>query len=141
MLQAVEFREERCELQTLLDSGIFDRAPHLSSFLKYVCEKYFDGRADELKEYTIGVDALKRPQGFDPKKDSIVRVEAHRLRNIGHGSSFVPASPKDQHRSLERVFIEADRSSRLSFSGFHSLFATAYIRAQNSESDARPLHL
>jgi hypothetical protein len=80
MLQVLEFREERFELQSLLDSGILDRAPHLSSFLRYVCEKYFEGQADQLKEYTIGVEALKRPHGFDPKKDSIVRVEAHRLR-------------------------------------------------------------
>jgi hypothetical protein len=80
MLEVLEFREERGELQALLESGIFDRAPHLSSFLAYICECYFEGQSHQLKEYTIGVEALKRTHGFDPKKDSIVRVEAHRLR-------------------------------------------------------------
>jgi len=80
MLETSEFRDERAELEQVLASGIFNRAPHLHSFLSYVCERYFDGEADKLKEYTIAVEALRRQAGFDPKKDSIVRVEAHRLR-------------------------------------------------------------
>ena len=80
MLEIAEYRDERAELQALLDSGIFHRAPHLHSFLKYVCERYFQGEADQIKEYTIGVEALRRAPDFDPKRDSIVRVEAHRLR-------------------------------------------------------------
>src|SRR5689334_23882306 len=59
---------------------MFDRAPHLLNFLNYVCESSFQGHSDQIKEYTIGVEALRRPPEFDPKKDSIVRVEAHRLR-------------------------------------------------------------
>src|SRR5262245_43838035 len=59
---------------------MFDRAPHLLNFLNYVCERSFEGHSDQIKEYTIGVEALRRPPDFDPKKDSIVRVEAHRLR-------------------------------------------------------------
>ena len=80
MLEIAEFRDEKIELQAILDSGIFSRAPHLLSFLTYVCERYFRGEADQIKEYTIGVEALRRPAEFDPKRDSIVRVEAHRLR-------------------------------------------------------------
>ena len=56
------------------------RAPNLASFLRYVCEMQLSGRADGIKEYNIGVEALGRPSDFDQKKDSIVRVEAHRLR-------------------------------------------------------------
>ena len=80
MLAAAEFREEREELQALISSGIFHRAPHLLSFLTYVCERSFQGQGDQIKEYTIGVEAFRRLPDFDPKKDSIVRVEAHRLR-------------------------------------------------------------
>src|SRR5206468_3379969 len=36
--------------------------------------------ADQIKEYSIALEALGRSSDFDPKKDSIVRVEAHRLR-------------------------------------------------------------
>lgn len=38
------------------------------------------GLGRKSKEYTIGVDALGRGADFDPKKDSIVRVQFHRLR-------------------------------------------------------------
>ncbi len=64
----------------MLASGLFDRSPNLELLLKYVCEKYFEGAADAIKEYNIAVEALGRRPGFDPKRDSIVRVEAHRLR-------------------------------------------------------------
>lgn len=72
--------QERAELESILQSGIFARAPNLASFLKYVCERYFEGEAENVKEYCIAVEALNRQSDFDPKQDSIVRVEAHRLR-------------------------------------------------------------
>ncbi len=75
-----DFTAERAELQTLLASGIFQRAPSLAQFLGYVCEKLFAGEAGQIKEYNIAVEALGRPADFDQKRDSIVRVEAHRLR-------------------------------------------------------------
>ena len=39
-----------------------------------------NGQAGELKEFTIAVEAFGRSDDFDPKLDSIVRVEMHRLR-------------------------------------------------------------
>ena len=80
MHSTTEFEQEKREFQALLASGIFDRAPNLSQVLTYVCEKYFEGSAEQIKEYNIAVEALGRPAGFDQKRDSIVRVEAHRLR-------------------------------------------------------------
>jgi hypothetical protein len=80
MHSTTEFEQEKREFQSLLASGIFDRAPNLAQVLTYVCEKYFEGAAEQIKEYNIAVEALGRPVGFDQKRDSIVRVEAHRLR-------------------------------------------------------------
>jgi hypothetical protein len=74
------FEPEKRELETVLASGIFHRAPNLANLLTYVCTKYFEGAADEIKEYNIAVEALGRSPDFDQKRDSIVRVEAHRLR-------------------------------------------------------------
>lgn len=71
---------ERQELDRVLQSGLFSRAPLLERFLTYVCEKRFRGEADSIKEYNIAVDALGRPPEFDHTRDAIVRVEAHRLR-------------------------------------------------------------
>ncbi|MDP9170504.1 MAG: malectin [Acidobacteriota bacterium] len=80
MQSATSFERERKEVESLLASGIFHRAPNLAHVLEYICRKYFDGTADEIKEYNIAVEALGRPPEFDQKRDSIVRVEAHRLR-------------------------------------------------------------
>ncbi|MBV9266245.1 MAG: hypothetical protein JO061_08775 [Acidobacteriaceae bacterium] len=71
---------ERAEMESVLHSGLFEKAPRLGKFLGYICERYFDGEADSIKEYSIAVEALGRSADFDPRKDSIVRVEAHRLR-------------------------------------------------------------
>jgi len=69
------------ELESVLSSGLFAHAPSLAQFLSYVCSKSFEGKADQIKEYNIAVEALgRRPPEYDQKKDSIVRVEAHRLR-------------------------------------------------------------
>ena len=74
------FEREKRELETVLASGIFHRAPNLANLLNYVCTKFFEGAAYEIKEYNIAVEALGRSPEFDQKRDSIVRVEAHRLR-------------------------------------------------------------
>ena len=80
MHAAADFTQEKDELQSVLASGIFNRAPNLAHVLSYVCEKYFEGAAEQIKEYNIAIEALGRPAVFDQKRDSIVRVEAHRLR-------------------------------------------------------------
>lgn len=71
---------ERDALDRVLRSEVLNRAPNLILFLRYVCEMQLAGRPEAIKEYNIGVEALGRPGDFDQKKDSIVRVEAHRLR-------------------------------------------------------------
>ncbi len=80
MRSALGLVEEKAELEALFASGIFSRAPGLAQMLNYVCTKYFEGQSDQVKEYNIAVEALGRPADFDQKRDSIVRVEAHRLR-------------------------------------------------------------
>lgn len=80
MQPTTDFEPERLELAALLTSGIFGRAPNLALVLNYTCARYFDGAAEQIKEYNIAVEALGRPANFDQRSDSIVRVEAHRLR-------------------------------------------------------------
>ncbi len=56
------------------------RSPGVVRLLRHITDSHFAGRSDELKEYSIAVDAFGRSPGFDSKRDSVVRVEAHRLR-------------------------------------------------------------
>jgi len=71
---------EREELGALLASGVLGRTNNLVRLLSFVCDKYFAGQMDEIKEYNIAVEALGRPADFDPQVDTIVRVTAHALR-------------------------------------------------------------
>lgn len=80
MSALVEMDRSKAELEAVIASGIFAKAPSLALLLEYVCAKYFEGRANQIKEYNIAVEALGRPASFDPRQDSIVRVEAFRLR-------------------------------------------------------------
>ena len=87
---------ERAEMDAVLPSGIFARAPNLEHFFRYICECHLRGEAEQLKEYSIATEALGRAPHFDQKKDSIVRVEAHRLRKR---LSEYYAGPGADHRT------------------------------------------
>jgi hypothetical protein len=82
MQAAADFRQERHELDSILASGILNRAPNLAQVLTYVCTKYFEGAAEQIKEYNIAVEALGRPADFD-QRDSIVRVGRIAARAAG----------------------------------------------------------
>jgi len=75
-----ESEEQRAELSAVLQSGSFLRAPTLAHLLSYLCEKLFAGEAGQIKEYSIGVEVFHRGSSFDQDSNSIVRVEANRLR-------------------------------------------------------------
>jgi len=71
----------RAELQKILDSPLFAKAPRHSRFLSFVVNKALSGEAETIKEYLIGLEAFDRPSGYDPGSDPIVRAEARRLRS------------------------------------------------------------
>jgi hypothetical protein len=70
----------KAELETVLASQSFGRAPAVSKILAFVCNKYLEGAGDTINEWTIAIDGLGRRPIFDPEKDAIVRVEFHLLR-------------------------------------------------------------
>jgi len=82
---ADNFREEREELQRVLTHPEISRSNSLVRFLSYICNKYFEGQADEIREYSIAVEALGRKESsFDSHIDPIVRVTARSLRKKLH---------------------------------------------------------
>ena len=70
----------RAELDRILASKGFATAGRLSKLLRYVVEKTLAGETDQLKEYAVGIEVFERDDKYDPRLDSIVRVEAGRLR-------------------------------------------------------------
>jgi adenylate cyclase len=71
----------RAQLDRILASPGFVTSDRLSRFLRFVVDRSLDGGADQLKEYVIGREVFDRNQDYDPRLDSIVRVEAGRLRS------------------------------------------------------------
>ena len=70
----------RGQLERMLASEIFTNAGRMSRLLRYVVERTMDGDGPQLKEYVLGTDVFDRGESYDPRLDSIVRVEARRLR-------------------------------------------------------------
>ncbi|HEX8030347.1 MAG TPA: hypothetical protein VF491_17855 [Vicinamibacterales bacterium] len=73
--------EVRAELDRILASRGFVSAGRLSKLLRYAVEKTLGGQTDQLKEYSVGIEVFGRDEKYDPRLDSIVRVEAGRLRS------------------------------------------------------------
>jgi hypothetical protein len=67
-------------MERVLKSQTFSRSDQLKRFLQYICEKDIAGKADEINEYSIAVEALGRPPDYSPAGDSSVRTRAHALR-------------------------------------------------------------
>lgn len=68
------------QLTRILASPQFAGAKRLSRFLRFVVERTCAGEGRQLKEYVIGTAVFDRDGKFDPRLDSVVRVEAGRLR-------------------------------------------------------------
>jgi hypothetical protein len=70
---------ERAELEIVLDA--LARNPRLANLLRYLADRYLQGRFAEITEYNIATEVFGRSKtSFDGSTDSIARVEAHRLR-------------------------------------------------------------
>ena len=78
-IQTVPLEGERQELEALLASETFRRAPMLARILKYLCERQMEGESF-IKEYEIATCAMGRSSDFDPQLDGSVRVNLHHLR-------------------------------------------------------------
>lgn len=68
-------------LDRITASRHFARSRKLARFLSFTVESLLEGRGDEIKERTIGVEVYGRPRDYDPRADPIARSEAHRLRS------------------------------------------------------------
>ena len=77
----LSLEEKQQALERVLTSRTFSRSDQLRSFLRYVCEAEFEGRAQEINEYALGVSVLGRRPGYSPTEDSCVRSRAYELRS------------------------------------------------------------
>jgi hypothetical protein len=58
----------------------FAKSKFLVSFILYICEKYLLDQTEEITEQQIGEQVFRRPQGYNPGEDNIVRNYARLMR-------------------------------------------------------------
>jgi hypothetical protein len=68
------------ELEAVLRSPSFERSERLQRFLRFVCDLTLKGEGSRINEYLIGSEVFQRGSGYSPNEDSIVRRQAHTLR-------------------------------------------------------------
>jgi TolB-like protein/Tfp pilus assembly protein PilF len=83
------------QLARLLASSQFAGAGRLSAFLEFAVRKTLGGQSAQIKEYTVGTEVFGRAASFDPRLDTIVRVQAGNLRRrlleyYAHGGASDP---------------------------------------------------
>jgi hypothetical protein len=76
-----EKEESLEELERLLQSRVLHGSETLKAFLRYVVLESINNQEGHLKEYTIAAEVFGRNSDYDPRNDSIVRVQAGRLRS------------------------------------------------------------
>lgn len=72
--------EVREELERVTRSPHLSHSPNLQRFLRFIVEQELGGRGGEIKESVIAAEVFRRRGDFDPRLDSIVRVQATMLR-------------------------------------------------------------
>ena len=101
----------RAQLERILGSPDFAQADRMKTFLRFIVEEALAGRQDRLKEFAIATEVFDRDETFDPQTNTIVRVEAGRLRRRleryyltdGRGDSLRIDVPKGSYAPLFRA--------------------------------------
>ena len=85
---------ERAEMEVVL--AALSHTPRLEKFLRYIAERYFQNRVNEINEYNIATEVLGRSKSsFDASRDSIARVEAPsiELPDVGAAAEALRGRP------------------------------------------------
>ena len=90
------------QLERILASPLFASSESLQGFLRFTVNQTLEGRGDQLKEYLLGVEVFRRGAQFDPRLDSIVRVQGSKVRSklrdyyetFGHDDPVLIELPK-----------------------------------------------
>jgi hypothetical protein len=99
-------REEKlAELDRVLHGRALHGSDNLKAFLRFIVDKSLENQEGQLKEYVIATEVFGRGSDFDSRVDSVVRVQAGRLRtklheyyeNEGRDDRVIIILPKGQY--------------------------------------------
>lgn len=69
------------QVEKLVSSQTLHGSESLRKLLQYLAKQSLDHPGTPVKEHQIATEVFGRPSGFDPQLDSLVRVQAGRLRS------------------------------------------------------------
>jgi len=67
-------------LDKVVQSKCFRKSEFLRRLLRFLVMKVVRSEEHQIKEYSLGTEVFQRKENFDPRTDTIVRVQVHRLR-------------------------------------------------------------
>ncbi len=79
-LQAMTTEEKLAQLERILNGRTLHGSENLKAFLRFVVEKTVENGDGGLKEYVIATEVFGRNTDYNSRIDSVVRVQASRLR-------------------------------------------------------------
>src|SRR5215467_16261342 len=78
-------REEKlAQLERVLHGRALHGSDNLKAFLRFIVDRSIEDQEGQLKEYVIATEVFGRGNDFDSRVDSVVRVQAGRLRTKLH---------------------------------------------------------
>src|SRR5262245_54087242 len=80
----IEREEKLAQLERILHGRTLHGSDKLKAFLRFVVDRSIDNQEGQLKEYVIATEVFGRGSDFDSRVDSVVRVQAGRLRTKLH---------------------------------------------------------
>jgi TolB-like protein len=120
-MQAPQEHEIRQQIEKILLSPRFKETTRSRRFLEFIVQEALTGNSADLKENVVGVSVFDRSADYDPRLDSIVRVEAGRLRTKlndyyaqeGRDDRLIVALPKGSYAPefAWRVQAQSDPAS------------------------------
>lgn len=113
--------DARDELDRVLASEAFHTSDRNRRFLAYVVNETLCGRGDRIKAYNVATSVFGRGADFDPQSDTIVRIEAGRLR-----------------RALEHFYLTTPERGRVRISIPTGTYVPSFTSPAMDSSDEAP---
>lgn len=132
------------QLERILSGRTFHGSESLRAFLRFVVSQSVEGQEGKLKEYVIATEVFGRGGDFDPRLDSVVRVQAGRLRTKlheyysaeGHADEIIIDLPKGHYSP---VFALADAARTNGHQAAESFALTEAAHAPDELTSVAPV--
>jgi hypothetical protein len=125
----MELQKEQklAQLERILQSRALHNSESLKAFLRFVVEKTVENEGVQLKEYVIATEVFGRNSDYDSRIDSVVRVQAGRLR--AKLQEYYATEGK-----ADQIVIDLPKGH------YHPVFTRAHSEAANAPPGVLPIH-